>query len=77
MCLAVPLQITRILSSNRALVQQGDGTLEIDTSLLEAPQAGDYVLVHAGFAIEKIDQEEAAQTLEILEEIGESSGGPA
>jgi hydrogenase expression/formation protein HypC len=69
LCLAVPLEIVELRESNRALVRSGEGTLEVDVSLLEAPRVGDFVLVHAGFAIETIDAEQAEETLAILEQL--------
>jgi len=59
MCLAVPLEISRIVSEDKALVNLGDTTLEINISFLEDPKPGDYVIVHAGFAIQTLDLEEA------------------
>ncbi len=73
MCLAVPLEIVQITTARKALVRRGEGSFEIDVSLLASPRVGDYVLVHAGFAIEKIDPDEAAATLRDLEAL---EGGP-
>ena len=50
MCLAVPLQITGLLDNGRAIVKQGSTELEVNVSLVNKPQAGDFVIVHAGFA---------------------------
>ncbi len=71
MCLAVPLEIVELLGDKRAIVRRGEGTLEVDVSLLPAPRVGDFVLVHAGFAIETLDAEQAEETLAILDEIGD------
>ncbi len=71
MCLAVPLEIIELREGSRALVRQGAGTIEIDTSLVESPRVGDYVLVHAGFAIEIVDQGEAEETLKLLDSLGD------
>ncbi len=73
MCLAVPLEIVQLTTARKALVRRGEGSFEIDVSLLASPRVGDYVLVHAGFAIEKIDPDEAAATLRDLEAL---EGGP-
>jgi hydrogenase expression/formation protein HypC len=75
MCLAVPLQIVSLTAGRRAIVRRGEGSLEIDVSLLESPQVGDYVLVHAGYAIGTVDQDEAAETLRLLEEIDPGADG--
>ncbi len=70
MCLAVPLEIVELIEGGKAIVRLGEGTIEVDVSLLPAPRVGDFVLVHAGFAIETIDAQQAAETLAILGEIG-------
>jgi len=44
-------------------------TREVDLSFIDNPQVGDWILVHAGFAIEKLDPAEAAETLRIFEEM--------
>lgn len=76
MCLAVPMQITS---------RDGDSiTAEIDGVSREASlmmlgqevQVGDYVLIHAGFAISRLDEEEALETLAIMRECLELSQGP-
>lgn len=68
MCLAIPGQVTEV-SGNMGWVDYGDGTRrEIDLSLVEA-RVGDYVLVHAGFAIEKLDQRDAQETLKLFREM--------
>ena len=68
MCLAIPGRVTEV-NKNQAWVDYGDGTRrEIDLTLVEA-KVGDYVLVHAGFAIEKLDEKEARQTLKLFQEI--------
>ena len=69
MCLAVPMKIERLLENNKAIASQESLTIEIDISLLENPKSGDYVIVHAGFAIEKLDLEEAQARLTLFDEI--------
>ena len=69
MCLAIPLQITRLVDANRAVVQQANTDLEVDTTLLDTAEVGDYVIVHAGFAIEKLDNDEAGERLAMFEEL--------
>ena len=72
MCLAVPLEISKIISDEKALVKQGDTTLEINISLLEKPKPGDFVIVHAGFGIEVLDLEEAHERLNLFRQMEES-----
>jgi hydrogenase expression/formation protein HypC len=68
MCLAVPLEIVSLTAGQKAVVRCGEGTLEIDVSLLESPRIGDFVLVHAGYAIGTVDRLEAEETLRLLGE---------
>ena len=72
MCLAVPLEVVEILDGARAMVRQGDGDalMEVDVSLLDGPRVGAFVLVHAGFAIETVNLEEAHRTIAMLRELG-------
>jgi hydrogenase expression/formation protein HypC len=74
MCLAIPAQITEIEGTSAKVVLQGN-TLEADTSLVDEPAVGDWVLVHAGFAIEKLDPEDAEETLKLFAEMEEEPHG--
>ncbi|MHA1596234.1 MAG: HypC/HybG/HupF family hydrogenase formation chaperone [Candidatus Asgardarchaeia archaeon] len=67
MCLAVPAKILSIRGA-KALVDFGGIRREVNIALLESPKEGDYVLVHAGFAIQKIDEREAKETIKIMKE---------
>jgi len=67
MCLAIPSKITRV--ENHMAVIDVDGVRrECSLLLLEDAQVGDYVIVHAGFAISKIDETAALETLALLKE---------
>ncbi|MFC1485431.1 HypC/HybG/HupF family hydrogenase formation chaperone [Candidatus Latescibacterota bacterium] len=69
MCLAIPLVITRILDENRAVAGSDGFEMEINVALVPQAREGDYVLVHAGFALEIIDQNEAEETNRLLREL--------
>ena len=69
MCLAIPARIESI-TGNEARVKIGDTSLRASLDLLENAKTGDYVLVLAGYALQKIDEEEARKTLEVFDEIG-------
>lgn len=69
MCLAVPLQISEILDGRMAVVSQGNFTLTVDISMVQDAAPGDFVIVHAGFAIEKLDNESARETLAMFDEL--------
>jgi hydrogenase expression/formation protein HypC len=69
MCLGVPVKIESI-EGQEAKVNLSGNILRISTSLLDDLKVGDYVLVHAGFALQKIDEDEAKKTLGLLKELG-------
>ena len=68
MCLAVPMLVERI-DGEMAQVRLGDVTRDIAMTLAPEAKVGDYVLVHAGFAIEVVDKEYAEETLRLLEQL--------
>jgi hydrogenase expression/formation protein HypC len=68
MCLAIPMKILKI-EGDMAIVSSGGVQRSIGINFLKGPKIGDYVIVHAGFAIEKLDTVKAEETLKILEEL--------
>jgi hydrogenase expression/formation protein HypC len=68
MCLGIPMKILKI-EGDRAIVSGGSIQRRIAINFLDKPKIGDFVIVHAGFAIEKLDPEKAEETLRLLEEI--------
>jgi len=66
-CLAIPGKVVEI-KGRKAIVDYGGVIREADISLVDAKK-GDYVIVHAGFAIQVIDEKEAKETIKIFEEI--------
>jgi hydrogenase expression/formation protein HypC len=72
MCLAIP---AKVISVNwpSALVSIEDVEYQASMLLLEDVVPGDYVMLHAGFAIEKVDPAEAEETLRLLNEIEQNS----
>lgn len=74
MCLAVPGEILSISgadASRTGVVSFGGARKEASLAFVPEARVGDYVLVHAGFAISVVDAEEAAQTLEYFRQMGE------
>jgi hydrogenase expression/formation protein HypC len=68
MCLAIPAKVIGV-KGNSAQVDFGEGVLrEVNVTLVEA-KAGDYVLVHAGYAIQVLNEEDAQETLRLWNEI--------
>jgi hydrogenase expression/formation protein HypC len=71
LCLAVPAQISQI-TGTMATVDLGGVRREVSVVMVPGAKTGDYVLVHAGYAIQLVDQEEALVTLELFREIAEA-----
>jgi len=68
MCLAIPMKVVEI-SGNKARVEQAGVSKEARIDFLEGLEVGDYVLIHAGIAIERVRPEEAEETLQLIREI--------
>lgn len=71
MCLGIPAKVISI-NEMVAEVQVGGVTREVSLMLCPEAKLGDYVLLHTGFAMEIISEEEAAETIKLLEELGEA-----
>jgi hydrogenase expression/formation protein HypC len=69
MCLAIPARITEKLYDDMAVVDLGGVRKEISLALVDDAQIGDYVIVHVGYALSKLDADEAAKTLALFAEI--------
>ena len=67
MCLAIPSKIVKI-ENNVATIDVDGVQREASLLLVENPQIGDYVIVHAGFAINKINEEDALESLNLIRE---------
>ena len=70
MCLAVPARVIALLPDGRATVGLGGVTATCSLELVEDVAVGDYVILHVGYALSKLDPEEAERTLALLAEIG-------
>jgi len=73
MCLAIPAKILNRRQDNTSKVDFGGVIKEVDVTLVPEASVGDYVLVHAGFAIGVIEEKEALETLELLRQMAEQS----
>lgn len=71
MCLAIPAQITELKDNNMVEVNILGATREASIDLTPTAKVGDYVLVHAGFAIEVVDPAFAEETLELVKQFPE------
>lgn len=72
MCLAVPMKVSEVSADGMARCQVGEGQTFVTASvalLPEPPEPGEYVIVHAGFALRKLDPADAEETIKLLREV--------
>jgi len=74
MCHAIPAEIVALLPDDMAKVNLGGVVKEVSLGLIEEAVVGDYVLIHVGFALSKIDRDEAQRTLEMFSELADAMG---
>ncbi len=72
MCLAIPARVAEILENELAIVEVGEVRKQISLAMVDDVAVGDYVIVHVGYAINRLDPEEAAKTLALFAEIAEA-----
>lgn len=80
MCLAIPMRVIKVTgnpddftSNQTATVDAGNITKEVRLDVIDRwPAVGDYVIVHAGFAIHSLEEEEAKTNLELLQEMADA-----
>lgn len=72
MCLGIPAKVM-VRNGDAAVVELGGVRREISLMLLDDVSVGEWVIVHAGFAIERLSEEEAEQTLSLLREIADAT----
>jgi len=70
MCLAIPARVVELTAGDNAVIDLGGVRKEISLALVEDVAVGDYVIVHVGYALNKLDPEEAAKTLALFAEMG-------
>ena len=76
MCLAVPMKITELLDGGMAHVSAMGAERDIALDLTPQADVGDYVLVHAGFAIEVVDEQYAQETLDLIQTMADMVDDP-
>jgi hydrogenase expression/formation protein HypC len=69
MCLAIPMKIVAMREPGIGVTDLDGIRQTVNLSLVSEPKLGDYVIVHAGFAIEKLDEEEANERIALFEEL--------
>jgi hydrogenase expression/formation protein HypC len=68
MCLAVPALVTELLPDSMAKISLDGVSMTISVALVKNVAVGDYVIVHVGYALSKVDPDEARRTLDLLDE---------
>ena len=71
MCLAIPARVIALPEPDTALVEVDGVRKRISLALVDGVAVGDYVIVHVGYALTRLDPEEAARTLEMFAQAGE------
>jgi hydrogenase expression/formation protein HypC len=71
MCLAIPARVVQVLDGDMAVVDLGGVKKEISLALVDGVAEGDYVIVHVGYALNKLDPEEAEKTLQMFAQLAQ------
>jgi len=66
------MKITKILEDGKALVRQDELETEVDLTLIQDPKIGDFVIIHAGYAIDLLDLQEAEERLKLFRAMEEA-----
>jgi hydrogenase expression/formation protein HypC len=74
MCLAIPAKVLKTDAAGQGTVDHLGTKVKVNLALLENVRPGDWVIVHAGFAITRLDEKEAQETLTLLREIAQAQG---
>ncbi len=70
MCLAIPARVVEINDNDQAIVDLGGVRKDVSLALVEDVSIGDYVIIHVGYALTRLDPEEAEKTLALMAEAG-------
>ncbi len=76
MCLAVPARVVAIDKERMATIELGGVARSVALDLVPETKVGDYVIVHVGFAIQRLDEKEAQKTLSLFDRLVSESEGP-
>jgi hydrogenase expression/formation protein HypC len=77
MCLAIPVKVVELLAGEMAKVDAGGVRKDVSLALVDGVQPGDYVILHVGYALQKLDPDEAEKTLALFAEAGIDLTGAA
>ncbi|MBM4149202.1 MAG: HypC/HybG/HupF family hydrogenase formation chaperone [Lentisphaerae bacterium] len=76
MCLAVPMELTDVRTGGRGTARADGIVRDVDISLIDDPRTGEFVIVHAGFAIERLDRAEAEARIALFEDMARRVSTP-
>lgn len=76
MCLAMPVRVVELREGDQAIVELDGLRKEVSLALVEGVEPGDYVILHAGYALQKLDREEADRTLALFAALAQAGGPP-
>lgn len=71
MCLAIPVRVVEVLDDDQAVVDLDGVRKTVSLSLVDGVQVGDYVILHVGYALTRLDPEEAERTLALFAQAGQ------
>jgi hydrogenase expression/formation protein HypC len=77
MCLALPARVVELLPDSEGVIDVGGVRKRISLELVQDTQPGDYVIVHVGYALQKLDPIEAERTLQLFAEAGLDGARPS
>jgi len=69
MCLAIPVRVVELRSDSKAVVDLDGVRKEISLALVDDVQVGDYVILHVGYALSKLDRDQAERTLALFAQV--------
>jgi hydrogenase expression/formation protein HypC len=73
MCLAIPARVVEKPDADTAIVDLGGVRKDVSLALVDGVEVGDYVIVHVGYALNKLDPDEAEKTLALFAEMGQAA----
>lgn len=73
MCLAIPMKIVELKPGNMGVASIEGVNYDVDLSLLDDVRTGEYIIVHAGFAIEKLDEKDAKERIAMFKALAEQA----
>lgn len=73
MCLAIPARVVELLDDDKAIVDLGGVRKDVSLALVDGVAIGDYVIIHVGYALNKLDPAEAEATLALFAEMGQAA----